>query len=209
MPVGGLGLLGSVIGGAFGGTSSYGTTAAPKPTALFPNQQNQYLSALFGANGSGGLFSTGASTLGAMAANGMPTDVGPAWDALKAAGARSVGEGRANLTEAYGAMGARAGKGMLTALGDYESQTNKDFLSILSNYTLQAQESARNRQMGAASTIMGMSQDIGSAMTPSAYVTQQPSTMSQIGGGLSGAGNYMQMMMLMNMLGGNNYKMSF
>ncbi len=141
--------------------------------------------------------------LSQMAQTGMPTNVGPAWEALKDAGARQTAEGRANVIEQYGASGARMGSAMITGVNDYETQTNKDFLSILANYTMNAQESAKGRQMAASGQLWQSFMGAGSQLAPSEYVMP---TGSALGAGLSAAGGGMEniamMYLLSQMMGG-------
>ncbi len=185
----------SGVSSIFGGRSSSQTTASP----IFGPQSAQFLEALFGAQGGGGkgLFGDASSTMSGMLKTGMPTDVGPAWEAMKNASGKQVAEGRANLLESYGSMGARTGSGMINALSDYESQTNKDFLSILANYTMQAQEAAKGRQMSAGQMIMGMGHEVGTAMTGTVTNTSRGSVP---GGIMSGINSGMQSMYLNNLM---------
>lgn len=94
--------------------------------------------------------------LSSMMKDGMPTDVGPAFEAMLAAKERFVGQGRENIAEMFGNSGLRYSSSLMNGLQDFETQTNKDSMQILADYTFRAQESARARQMGA----IGLGADI-------------------------------------------------
>src|SRR5882672_7686055 len=88
------GFLGSSAGAAVvgGGLSALGgafnQNAANKGARpVFPEQTGQYLQML------SPLASTGAGTLTEMARTGMPTDVGPAWQAMMDASKRTTKQG--------------------------------------------------------------------------------------------------------------------
>lgn len=114
------------------------------PQALFPWLQSEYTGLV------GGLGAESAGTMSEMIKTGMPTDVGPAFEALVASKKRFQDEGRENIAEMFGASGQRYGTPLMHQLGNYESQVSADFMSILAQYTQQAQEAARSRQLMAS-----------------------------------------------------------
>lgn len=92
----------------------------------------------------------GSDILSRMAQTGMPTDVGPAWEAMKASQQRGIEQGAADLKQQFNFAGGLAGSPFGSAIGDYYNQASKDLNSILAQMSVGAQESARERQMGAA-----------------------------------------------------------
>ena len=217
--LGGAGAVASGIGGAkqasaqrgaawqtqYGGNTGMGYNKIPAapPNALFPEMQKQYISSLEA------LSPIMQNTMGEMAATGSPTDVGPAFESLKAAMGRQVGEGRANVAEQFASSGLANSSSMMTGLVDYESQTNKDFMSILSQYTMQAQEAAAGRRLQAGSILSGMYSTPAMAFSPSEYIAPVNASSAGAGGGWSaaaasmgGLSETMMMMLLLNQMGG-------
>jgi len=174
------------LGGLFGGPK---VTKIPAPAPLFPGTQESYVKALTEA----GVAPSSFQTIAEGAKTGMPTDVGPAFEAMKAASQRGIAEGRANLIEQFGVGGLRYGSDILKAGVDFEAQTQKDFASILAGYTQQAQEAAANRRLQSAALGQGAVGELATAFRPTAVVGGQ-SGLSQ---GLQAGG---QSLMLMNML---------
>jgi hypothetical protein len=173
------------IGNAFGAHAAKPkNVAAPPPNALFPGQQTAYLSEL----SQSGLGSASFGTLAETAKTGLPTDQTPFFDALKSSMAKGVDEGRASLIEKFGSKGLRNSSDLLKAGSDYEEQTQKDFATILADYTRQAGEAAANRRVAASTAGIGIAGEPGLAETPSSnLVTGSPSTVgSSIFGGLQG-----------------------
>jgi hypothetical protein len=168
--------------------SILGQKAANKgPQAVFPQQLGQYLNLL------NPLATSASGTLGQMIATGMPTDVGPAWQAMVGAQQQQVQQGRADISAQFARSGLRYGTPMTSALSTFESQTNKDFMSILANYTFQAQEAARQRQLAASTGALSAFGDIATTLT-----SPQGST---LGAGLSSAGQQLQFLSLLKALG--------
>src|SRR5262245_14174848 len=176
----------SLLGGWLGGTT---VTKIPAPAPLFPGTQESYVKALTEA----GVAPSSFQTIAEGAKTGMPTDVGPAFEAMKAASQRGIAEGRANLIEQFGVGGLRYGSDIMKAGVDFESQVQKDFASILAGYTQQAQEAAANRRLQSAALGQGAVGELATAFRPTAVVGGQ-SGLSQ---GLQAGG---QSLMLMNML---------
>lgn len=141
--------------GAFSPTSS--TVKNPQPTGLFPGLQQQFLQQLSGTGASSG------KQLNNLIQTGNPTNVGPAWNALVAAQQPLVQQGQANLTEEFGNTGLRYSTPLMQATGQYQNQTQANFLQILSQYTMQAQEAAANRQLNA--TEFGQTEFAAPALT--------------------------------------------
>jgi hypothetical protein len=122
--------------------------------------QQQAVGSLSGPTGIG---STSSSQLGSEIQTGNPTNVGPAWDALVAANKRMTSEGAANIKESFGATGLSNSSNAMTGLTDYYTQSNSQFMNILSQYTMQAQESAAQRQLQA--TMFGQNEFTNAAFT--------------------------------------------
>jgi len=176
----------SLLGGLFGGPK---VTKIPAPAPLFPGTQESYVKALTEA----GVAPAAFETIAEGARTGMPTDVGPAFEAMKTASQRGIAEGRANLIEQFGVGGLRYGSDIMKAGVDFESQVQKDFASILAGYTQQAQEAAANRRLQSAALGQGAVGELATAFRPTAVVGGQ-SGLSQ---GLQAGG---QSLMLMSML---------
>lgn len=134
----GAGTAGSIVGAVRGSSNEV--------SPVFPGMNQDYLKGLK----SSGIGPTSMGTMTEMAKTGMPTDVGPMFEALKASQSKAVATGRANILEQFGSSGLRYSTPMLNALSDYESQIQSNYGSILSNYVFQAMEAARGRQMGAS-----------------------------------------------------------
>lgn len=183
---------GSILGGLLGGGSAK-LQKLPPPAPLNPE-----MLALF-KQYAGGLAKPSFGTMTEMAKTGMPTDVGPAWEALMSAGERMRGEGRGNILEQFGSTGMRYSQPLMNSLVDYESQQSKDLLSILANWSMQASESARGRQLTAA----GMGTQMFSESAQAYYPTAAPYLQQGgVGSAISaGAGSFSQMLMMLKMLG--------
>lgn len=184
-----LGLGASTTGSALNARASNRIRRIPAapPMALFPQLQALYTSLV---GGSGGLGATSMGTLREMSATGMPVDVGPAFEALVASKKRFTDEGRENIAEMFGASGLRHSSPLATGLVDYESQVSADFMQILSEYTRQSQEAARQRQLAASG--MGMEALSAPALgfAPSEHIlaggtSVGGSALQTLGGGLS------------------------
>jgi len=173
----------NLLGGIFGGPK---TTKIPAPAATFPGVQQDYIKALTQA----GVAPAAFQTISDASKTGLPTDVGPMFEAMKAASQRGISEGRTNLIEQFGAGGLRYGSDILKAGVDYEAQTQKDFASILAGYTQQASEAAANRRLQASALGQGAVGEFAGAMHPTAVVGGQ-SGLSQ---GLQAGGQSLMMM---------------
>jgi hypothetical protein len=192
----------SAIGGMLG------QKAANKgPRSMFPGQLQQFLDMFSGGSGpgSGGVSGTpfGVSsfnTMNQMAQTGMPTDVGPAWNSMVTANKQMTQQGLNNLMTQFGGSGARYSSGAMMAGNNYMAQSNNNFMSILANYTMQAQEAARARQMQASQTGFGAFRDIATMFT-------QPKG-SVAGAGLSSVGSSLQLISLLQGLNGMGSKSS-
>src|SRR5262245_61122470 len=174
------------LGGLFGGPK---TTKIPAPAPLFPGTQESYVKALTDA----GVAPSSFQTIAEGAKTGMPTDVGPAFEAMKAASQRGIAEGRANLIEQFGVGGLRYGSDIMKAGVDFEAQTQKDFASILAGYTQQAQEAAANRRLQSAALGQGAVGELATAFRPTAVVGGQ----SGLSHGLQAGGQSLMMMAML------------
>jgi hypothetical protein len=196
----------SAIAGAVGSAKSAKASQpravpVPPPNALFPGMQNSYLNDLTAS----GVQPQSFGTISEAARTGLPVDQGNFFDALKSSMGRSQDEGRANLIEKYGFMGLRSSTPLMNAAVDYESQTTKDFATIMADYTRQAGESAANRRLQASTLGVGLAGEPALAMTPSAVVSSggQSALGNALGSGASSLQNLMMMRMLFpNIFGG-------
>src|SRR6266581_836950 len=109
----GLGAAGSVLSARAGAPQAI---PVPPPRALFPGVQENYISSLMASEITPQSFGTLTET----ARTGLPTDVGPAFEALKASMGRGIEEGRANLIEKFGVAGLRQGSDIDRAAVDFE-----------------------------------------------------------------------------------------
>ncbi len=120
----------------------------------------------------------GGTTLSNMSQTGLPTDVGPAWEAMRQAQQRNIDQQAAQIRERMGltgnlgtpAQGQSLGTPYGTALTDFYSQTARDQNAALTAASQQAQEAARARQLGAAGTMSG--QQLGAAQNLGALQQQ-------------------------------------
>ena len=155
----------------------------PPPASLYPKISNQYQGMLQTMGPQIG------QTLGEAMQTGLPTDVGPAFQALQMARQRGHQQGQSNILEAYGASGNRYGSGVQTALSDYELQSQKDLTQILSDYTRQASEAAAGRRLGAAQFGGAVLGEAATTTYPTAALATGASPVSQVtqagGGALS------------------------
>lgn len=184
----GASIAGNVMGSRAAGSSR--TIPAARPQALFPWLQDEYTGLVGGPEGLG---ATSAGTLQEMIKTGMPTDVGPAFEALLKSKQRFVGQGRENIAEMFGASGQRFGTPLMSSLVDYESQVSSDFMSILSEYTRQAQESARQRQLAASQYGFEAFGAPALAFSPSEHLLTGGT--SPTGTGLQGIGSFLTLLM--------------
>ena len=191
---GGASIAGAAINASAAGNVK--SSKIPPPNPLFPGAQSNYLQQL-GVTGSSGLGPTSLSSLNTLAQTGSPTDVGPAWQALVDSQKTVAAQGQANIAEQFAGSGLAYSSDLMKSLSSYQSQLGANYGSILANYTMNAQESAANRQLSAATVGAGMFADVGTAMTPSNVQTVGGSA---LGAGLSSGGNALQMLAFMKML---------
>jgi hypothetical protein len=162
------------MGSIFGGPK---VTQTPAPAPLFPGVSNTFVNALQ----SSGITGTSFGTLNQAAATGLPTDVGPAFEALKASMARGTDEARTNLKEKYGFSGLSGGSDLEKGAVDFEAQNQANLNNILANYTMQASEAAANRQVGAATAGLDLVSAPAEAFRQTGVVSNQPGILGGIG----------------------------
>lgn len=175
--VGGLGLqaLGSFLGGK---SSQPKLMNLPPPKALFPEQQGQYLNQMFQAGGAG---PQSLNVLNWFLNNqGGMTDYSNLFNTTVASGQRLQDIGRANLMEKYGVRGMRFSKPMADAAMQYETESTTQLANILAQLAFQTNESAANRSINVAQSILPFMREPAMAFYPGATVTS---------GGQSGWGN--------------------
>lgn len=158
-----------------GGATSPSTklVKTPPPAPLYPGLSQQYQGMLQTMGPDVG------RTLGETMKTGLPTNVGPAFEAMKAARERGTAQGRANVVESYGAAGLRYGSPLAQGLADYELQSQKDFAQIMADYTRQAQESAAGRRVQAAGLGAGLYSEAATTTYPTAALASGPSPATQ------------------------------
>ncbi len=154
-------------------------TATPPPNPLFPGIQSSYTQQLQQS----GIGPASFGTLTQAATTGLPTDVGPAFEALKASMQHTQDEGAANLKEQFGAQGlTTAGSDLQLAASDYETNSTTQMNNTLAQYQLQSSEAAANRQVAAAGAGAGLEGELATAFTPAGVVSNQPGI---LGGAMS------------------------
>jgi hypothetical protein len=155
-----------------GGTTGGPTVAkVPAPAPLFPGVQQNYINSLENAGVSGSAF----NTIRAASDTGLPTDVGPAFDAMKLSMQHGIDEGVRDLKEHFGGgLGLSGGSDLLKAGADFESQTTSNMNSTLAQWVASSQEAAANRRVQGATTGAGFASEPGLAFRPTGVVAQQP-----------------------------------
>jgi len=123
--------------------SSSGKATAPGQLSA---PQNQLLQSLMQA------IQSPNNPLNKIANTGNPTDVGPAWEAMKSAEQQNIQKNQAQLKEGMNLSGNLAGSPMGTAMSDYETQVTKDQNAQLTQAEQAAQEAAAGRQLTAGAT---------------------------------------------------------
>jgi hypothetical protein len=185
-------MIGGIAAGAVGsGLSQAAANKGARP--VFPGLTNQALPILsqLGTSSSGAL-SSAITNPGALP--DVSGTVNPAFQALYNANKQFVQQGRANLAEKFGSTGLSVSSPYAVASSNYETQSNADFMNILANYTLQAQEYAANRQLTAATTAF---QDF---LSPA--LTLQGPKGSVAGAALGSASSGLETLALIRALGG-------
>jgi hypothetical protein len=188
-------LIGVAIGGAVAGGvgSAMSQMAANKgPRPLFPGLQSQGTDILSSVG------RTSAKALGGFITNpgalpDVSSSVNPAFQALYNANKQFTQQGAANIRESFGSSGLSNSSAAGIGLSNYYTQSNADFMNILTNYTLQAQEAAANRQLSASE--FGLSSFLGPAFTD---VGPKGSV---VGAGLSSFGASLQQLAMLKALG--------
>ena len=204
--VAGLSATGAALSAGGQQGSQAGLMNIPPPAPQYPGLNTAFQQ--FVGPQAGGLTETSFGSLQQFAETGLPTDVGPAFEALVASRERFTQEGRSDIAEMFGASGARYGSDLMRNLVDFQSQVTADYGRILSDYTFRAQESARGRQLGAATYGADLFSTAAQTLHPTAIPTVTGggvSTAGQIGAGLQQGSQGMMMLMLlrqMGMLGG-------
>jgi len=198
-PAAGLAIGG--VAGAIGGALNQ-SAANKGPRAVFSGLQNQAL----GPNALPATGAAGFSSLLQMITNpgklpDVNASVDPAFQSLVAANKQMTAQGAAGVREQFGASGLSNSSAAGIGLSNYYTQSNANFMNILSQYTLQAQQQASQRQLGA--TEFGLQAFLGPAFTetgPKGSVIG-----AAIGGGAGGAqagGDMASQLAIINLLKG-------
>jgi hypothetical protein len=135
-----------------GGSTMPGQVSAP----LTPELQQL---AKFLQTGQGG--GAGSQTLEQMATTGMPTDVGPAWEAMLKSEQHNIGENANALREQFAGMGDLKSSPFGTAMSDFYTQTALGQNAQLTQAEQQAQEAAAGRMSSASQFLTGESGQLG------------------------------------------------
>ena len=186
----GVAIGGAVAGGVGGIMNQVAANKGPRP--LFPGLQNQGTGLVSGLGAAGGGALTGAITNPGALPN-VNASVDPAFQALVNANKQFTKQGAAGVREQFGASGLSNSSSAAIGLSNYYTQSNADFMNILAQYTLQAQEQAANRQLSASE--FGVSSFLGPAFTD---VGPKGSV---VGAGLSGLSGGIQQLALLKAMG--------
>lgn len=189
----GIGMAASAVGGMFGQAAA---NKGPQP--LNPGTNSQYLQNINSLAGTstpwrGGPATGATGTLASMIKTGNPTNVGPAFQAFYNQQQQGVTSGRNALLSSFGGGGARYSSTAQQAVGQYENQANLNFLQVLSQYTMQAQEAAAGRQLQASEFVTSQQQD--------AALAYKGPKGSVVGAGLTSGGQDVATLGLLSKLG--------
>lgn len=207
-----IGLLGGILAAGSIGSSIAGSVMsanAQNKSGLVgpipaPQPINPQLTSLYQGIVGGGNAQAASGTLNQAITTGLPTDVGPAFEALKAAGQRGFAESKANLLESFGAGGLRFGSPAMQATVDLEAQNQANLLQTLSQYTMQAQEAAANRRVAASEFAVSSLGDVANSYY-NQYVPKVGYA-SPAGAGLSagsqGLSSILSLIQMMKLFGG-------
>lgn len=130
-----------------------------------PGQVNAPLSPLlqqlqsFYQTGQGG--PAGTDVLGQMAKTGMPTAVGPAWDAMIKAQGQNTAQQEAQIREQFASLGSLKGSPFGTALTNFGEQNVLNQNALLAQMQQQSSEAAAGRQLSAGSQLSSQASDLG------------------------------------------------
>lgn len=152
--------ISGIAGAVGGGLSQAAANKGPRP--LFPGLQQQGVSGV-GKLGGQAFTSLGNTITNPGALPDVNASVDPAFQALVNANKQLTSEGAASVREASGVSGTSSGTAGAFALSDYYTQSNAQFMNVLAQYTLQAQEAAANRQLSASEA--GLQAFLGPAFT--------------------------------------------
>lgn len=192
-------LAGGIVAGAVGsGLSQSAANKGARPVFPGLNQTGQNLVSMLGTSGANAIENT-IKNPGALP--DVSSAVNPAFQALYNANKQFVDQGRANLRERFGAKGLSMSSPAAIGESNYNTQSNADFMNILAQYTLQAQESAANRQLTAAN--IGLQSFLGPA-----FAMQGPkgSVVGAALGSASGGLETLAFMRALNSSGGSSGK---
>jgi hypothetical protein len=130
------------------------------PQALFPQLQSLALGMVPGLGKQAG------STLTGLMQGQLPdvsSSVNPAFQSLLNANKQQVAQGAAGIRESFGSSGLSNSSSAGLGLSNFYTQSQNNFMNILSQYTLQAQQQAANLQLGASQ--VGLSAFLNPAFT--------------------------------------------
>lgn len=178
--------IGSILGAR---AANPKLTPVPPPAPVFPELNQQYIGSL-GKTGPGAI-----NQLSQISQTGMPVDVMPYFNSIVAAQQRLKSQGQANVVEGLPAYGSIR----RDALVDYNTQSTKDFTSILSGLMQQMYESAANRSLSASGLLSQMFG--GSAMTLAPTAALTTGGRSPLGAGLSSVGSGIEQIALLQAFG--------
>jgi hypothetical protein len=135
-----------------GGTTAPGQLSAPN------NQMLQALQKSFQTGDFSGI--AGLNTTSQMAKTGSPTDVGPAWEAMKQAEQANILKSQAQLKEGMNLSGNLAGSPMGTAMSDFQTDVTAQQNAQLTQAQQVAQEAAKGRMLTAGGEMGQVYQNI-------------------------------------------------
>lgn len=191
----GVGLASSAVGGMF---SQSAANKGPRP--VYGGLNTQLLSLLGGSAGKAGLGQAAFGGLTGIIQNpgALPdvnASVDPAFQALLNANKQMVAQGAAGVSEGFGASGLANSSAKALGLSNFYSQSSANFMNILAQYTLQAQQMAAANQLQASEFGANLFTNIAGTLTgPKGSVVG--AGLGSLGGGLQTIGLLQSMGML-------------
>lgn len=185
----------SALMGIMGGGGPGGATLQQGAKGQLGGQGTQYSGSLGGLSGEqimklisqGG--GAGSDTLQQMSQTGAPTDVGPEWNAMKAAQQQGITQNAQQLKEQMGAGGNLVGTPYGNTMGNFYEQTTADQNSLLGQMQAAASEAAAGRRLSAGGLLQNNALSGATDLTQSQLGAAGALSQEQIGAAADLQGN--------------------